>query len=116
MEGDWLDTVIGLDDARVEVVMLHTPGGGTRLELSKFHEPVDERGSEAAPANQLGLRNIAFAVDDIHATVDRLKRTASDWSAPSGFTRTSTGCATCGVPKESSSRWPSASPDSARSR
>jgi catechol 2,3-dioxygenase-like lactoylglutathione lyase family enzyme len=73
VEGDWLDTVIGLDDARVEVVMLQTPGGGTRLELSKFHEPVDERGSEAAPANQLGLRNIAFAVDDIHATADRLK-------------------------------------------
>ena len=68
--GDWLDTVVGLDDARVEVVMLHTPGGGTRLELSKFHEPVDERGSQAAPANQLGLRNIAFAVDDIQPLID----------------------------------------------
>jgi 4-hydroxyphenylpyruvate dioxygenase-like putative hemolysin len=105
VEGDWLDTVIGLDDARVEVVMLQTPGGGTRLELSKFHEPVDERGSEAAPANQLGLRNIAFAVDDIHATADRLKADGFGLvGAPSGFTRTSTGCATCGVPKESSSR------------
>ena len=51
VEGDWLDTVIGIDDARVEVVMLQTPGGGTRLELSKFHEPVDERGSEAAPTS-----------------------------------------------------------------
>ena len=39
----------------------------------KFHKPVDEQGLQAASANQLGLRNIAFAVDDIHATVDRLR-------------------------------------------
>jgi hypothetical protein len=53
--------------------MLQAPNGSTKLELSKFHKPVDEQGPQAAPANQLGLRNIAFAVDDIHATVDRLK-------------------------------------------
>jgi catechol 2,3-dioxygenase-like lactoylglutathione lyase family enzyme len=73
VEGDWVDTVVGLDDVRVEVVMLQAPNGSTKLELSKFHEPVDERGPQAAPANQFGLRNIAFAVDDIQATVDRLK-------------------------------------------
>jgi Glyoxalase/Bleomycin resistance protein/Dioxygenase superfamily len=80
-----VDTVVGLHDVRAEVVMLQAPNGGTKLELSKFHKPVDEQGPQAAPANQLGLRNIAFAVDDIQATVDRLKRTASNWSAPSEF-------------------------------
>lgn len=68
-----MDTVVGLDAVRVEVVMLQAPNGSTKLELSKFHEPVDERGPQAAPANRFGLRNIAFAVDDIQATVDRLK-------------------------------------------
>ncbi len=53
--------------------MLQAPNGSTKLELSKFHKPVDARGPQAAPANQLGLRNIAFAVDDIQATDDRLK-------------------------------------------
>lgn len=71
-EGEWLDRVVGLNDVRVEVVMLRAPNGGTKLELSKFHTPVDERGPQSAPANQLGLCNIAFAVDDIQAVVGRL--------------------------------------------
>jgi len=72
VEGDWVDRVVGLTDVRVEVVMLRAPNGGTKLELSKFHRPVDERGPQPAPANQLGLCNVAFAVDDIQAVVDRL--------------------------------------------
>ena len=72
VEGEWLDRVVGLNDVRVEVVMLRAPNGGTKLELSKFHRPVDERGPQSAPANQLGLCNVAFAVDDIQAAVDRL--------------------------------------------
>ena len=72
VEGDWVDRVVGLTDVRVEVVMLRAPNGGTKLELSKFHRPVDERGPQSAPANQLGLCNVAFAVDDIQAVVDRL--------------------------------------------
>jgi catechol 2,3-dioxygenase-like lactoylglutathione lyase family enzyme len=78
VEGDWVDTVVGLNDVRVEVVMLRAHNGGTKLELSKFHRPVDERGPQSAPANQLGLCNVAFAVDDIQAVVDRLHEDGFD--------------------------------------
>ncbi|HYP24338.1 MAG TPA: VOC family protein [Actinomycetota bacterium] len=73
VEGDWVDTIVGLPDVRSEIVMLRPPGGGTGLELSKFHRPVPDRGPRAAPVNELGLRNVAFEVEDIHAVVDRLK-------------------------------------------
>lgn len=73
VEGDWVDTIVGLPDVRSEIVMLRPPGGGTRLELSKFHRPAHEQGPRAAAVNELGLRNVAFEIDDIRATVDRLK-------------------------------------------
>lgn len=73
VEGDWVDTIVGLPDVRSEIVMLRPPGGGTGLELSKFHRPAPDRGPRAAPVNELGLRNVAFEVEDIHAVVDRLK-------------------------------------------
>ncbi len=72
VEGDFLDTVIGIDGARTEIVMLRPPGGGTRLELSRFVRPDHQPGSPAAMATELGLRNVAFEVDDLTATVHRL--------------------------------------------
>jgi len=52
--------------------MLRPPDGGTRLELSSFVRPDHEPGSPAAMANELGLRNVAFEVDDLQAAVDGL--------------------------------------------
>jgi catechol 2,3-dioxygenase-like lactoylglutathione lyase family enzyme len=52
--------------------MLKPPDGGTRLELGRFVRPDHEPGSPNAMANELGLRNIAFEVDDLPAVVDRL--------------------------------------------
>src|SRR5437588_4875347 len=72
VEGEFLDTVIGIPDARTEIVMLRPPDGGTRLELSSFVRPDHVSGSPTAMANELGLRNVAFEVDDLQATVDRL--------------------------------------------
>jgi catechol 2,3-dioxygenase-like lactoylglutathione lyase family enzyme len=72
VEGEFLDTVIGIPDSRTEIVMLQPPDGGTRLELSSFVRPDHEPGSPTAMANELGLRNVAFEVDDLQATVDRL--------------------------------------------
>ena len=72
VEGQFLDTVIGIPDSRTEIVMLRPPDGGTRLKLSSFVRPEDEPGSPAAMANGLGLRNVAFEVDDLQAAVDRL--------------------------------------------
>jgi catechol 2,3-dioxygenase-like lactoylglutathione lyase family enzyme len=72
VEGEFLNTVIGIPDSCTEIVMLRPPDGGTRLELSSFVRPDHEPGSPAAMANELGLRNVAFEVDDLQATVDRL--------------------------------------------
>ena len=72
VEGEFLDTVCGLPDSRTEIVMLRPPDDGTRLELSRFVRPDHEPGSPTAMANELGLRNVAFEVDDLHGTTDRL--------------------------------------------
>jgi catechol 2,3-dioxygenase-like lactoylglutathione lyase family enzyme len=72
VEGDFLDTVIGIPGARTEIVMLRPPGGDTCLELSSFVRPSHEPGSPTAMANELGLRNVAFEVDDLQSIVERL--------------------------------------------
>src|SRR4051794_37699229 len=72
VEGEFLDTVIGIPDSRTEIVMLRPPHGGPRLELSSFVRPAHEPGSPAAMANELGLRNVAFEVGDLEAVIDRL--------------------------------------------
>lgn len=70
VEGRFLDTVCGIPDAKTEIVMLRSPGGGTGVELSSFVRPATIPG-RAAPANKVGLRSVAFVVDDIHAVLDR---------------------------------------------
>jgi len=72
VEGEFLDTVIGMTGARTEIVMLRAPSGGTTLELSSFTRPDHLPGSPAAPANELGLRNVAFEVQDLRAVVDHV--------------------------------------------
>ena len=77
LEGKFLDTVCGIPDSRVEVVMLKSPGDGARLELARFVRPDSVPGSPAAMANELGLRNVSFEVDDLQAAVD--------WAATEGY-------------------------------
>ena len=72
MEGEFVDTVIGIPNSRSEIVMLRPPGGGTGLELSSFSRPDHEPGSPDAMSTELGLRNVSFEVDDLQAVVDRL--------------------------------------------
>ena len=72
LEGDFLDTVIGIPDARTEIVLLRAPDGGAGLELARFIRPDHAPGSPAAMATELGLRSVAFEVDDLQAIVDRL--------------------------------------------
>ncbi len=71
VEGEFLDTVIGIPGSRTEIVVLQPPDGSTRVELSSFARPDHLPGSPAAPANELGLRNVAFEVHDLQAAVDR---------------------------------------------
>ena len=77
IEGEFVDTVIGIPGSRSEIVMLRPPDAGTRLELSSFARPDHLPGSPAAPANELGLRNVAFEVNDLQSAVD--------WAAADGY-------------------------------
>ena len=72
MEGEFVDIVIGIPGSRSEIMTLVPPGGGTKLELSSFVRPDHEPGSPEAMSTELGLRNVAFVVDDLQAEVDRL--------------------------------------------
>lgn len=72
VEGEFLDTVIGIPDSRTQIVMLRAPDGGTTLELSSFSRPDHLPGSPNSPANELGIRNVAFEVDDLQGAVDRV--------------------------------------------
>lgn len=72
VEGEFIDTVCGIPDSRTEIVMLVPPDGGAKLELARFIRPDHEPGSPRAMANELGLRNVSFEVDDLKATVDEL--------------------------------------------
>ncbi len=72
LEGEFLDTVVGIPNSRTEMVMLRPPDGGTGLELATFIRPRHEPGSPGAMANELGLRSVAFEVDDLQGVLDRL--------------------------------------------
>jgi catechol 2,3-dioxygenase-like lactoylglutathione lyase family enzyme len=72
VEGEFIDTVTAIPGSRTEIVMLKTPDGGTAVELSSFVRPDPEPGTPDAMANQLGLRSLAFQVDDVQAQVDRM--------------------------------------------
>ena len=72
LEGEFLDTVIGIPDARTEIVLLRTPDGGAGVELASFLRPAHGPGSPAAAATELGLRSVAFEVEDLPAVVGRL--------------------------------------------
>jgi catechol 2,3-dioxygenase-like lactoylglutathione lyase family enzyme len=72
-EGGVVDRIVGLEGVRSEVAMVETPDGHGRLELIKFHAPPGPGGDRHAPSNTPGIRHLAFAVDDIDATVTRLR-------------------------------------------
>jgi catechol 2,3-dioxygenase-like lactoylglutathione lyase family enzyme len=72
MEGEFVDTVIGIPDSRSEIVMLRPPDGGSGLELSSFTRPDHTPGSPHAMSTELGLRNVAFEVEDLQAIVESL--------------------------------------------
>jgi catechol 2,3-dioxygenase-like lactoylglutathione lyase family enzyme len=72
MEGEFVDTVIGIAGSRSEIVMLRPPGGGAGVELSSFIRPDHEPGSPAAMSTELGLRNVAFEVGNLGAALEQL--------------------------------------------
>jgi Glyoxalase/Bleomycin resistance protein/Dioxygenase superfamily len=74
IEGEWAGRVTGLSDQRVEIAMMRTPDGHSRLELSRFLTPPPVADHRNAPVNALGYLCIMFAVDDIDDTLARLRK------------------------------------------
>ena len=73
IEGEWAGRVTGLRDQRVEIAMMRTPDGHSRLELSRFLAPHIVADHRSAPVNALGYLRVMFAVDDIDETLARLR-------------------------------------------
>jgi catechol 2,3-dioxygenase-like lactoylglutathione lyase family enzyme len=73
IEGDWAGRVTGLGLQRVEIAMMVTPDGHSRLELSRFLTPPAVADHRNAPVNTLGYLRVMFAVDDIDETLARLR-------------------------------------------
>lgn len=74
IEGEWAGSVTGLGDQSVEIAMMVTPDGHSRLELSRFITPTVIADHRNAPVNSLGYLRVMFAVDDLDETLARLKK------------------------------------------
>lgn len=74
VEGEWAGRVTGLRPQRVEIAMLRTPDGHSRIELSRFLEPEIAEDHRAAPVNALGYLRVMFEVDDLDDALERLAR------------------------------------------
>jgi catechol 2,3-dioxygenase-like lactoylglutathione lyase family enzyme len=74
VEGEWAGRVTGLGAQRVEIAMMRTPDGHSRLELSRFIRPAVVADHRNAPVNALGYLRVMFAVDDIDDTLERLRQ------------------------------------------
>ncbi|QNK00933.1 VOC family protein [Dyella telluris] len=74
IEGEWAGRVTGLGDQQVEIAMMRTPDGHSRLELSRFLAPAPVEDHRHAPVNALGYLRVMFAVDDIDATLEKLQK------------------------------------------
>ncbi|HEY4180765.1 MAG TPA: VOC family protein [Kofleriaceae bacterium] len=74
IEGEWAGRVTGLGDQHVEVAMMKTPDGHSRLELSRFIRPTVIADHRTAPVNALGYLRAMFTVEDLDATLARLQK------------------------------------------
>lgn len=78
IEGEWAGRVTGLGEQRVEIAMLVTPDGHSRLELSRFLAPAVVEDHRRAPVNALGYLRAMFAVSDLDDTLARLQRIGAE--------------------------------------
>ncbi|MET0560801.1 MAG: VOC family protein [Gaiellaceae bacterium] len=78
IEGEWAGRVTGLGDQRVEIAMMRTPDGHSRLELSRFLAPPVVADHRNAPVNALGYLRVMFAVDDVDETLARLRKLGAE--------------------------------------
>jgi catechol 2,3-dioxygenase-like lactoylglutathione lyase family enzyme len=72
IEGEWAGRVTGVSDQKLEIAMMGTPDGHSRLELCRFLQPKIIADHRTAPVNSLGYLRVMFAVDDLDDTLRRL--------------------------------------------
>jgi len=111
ISGEFLDTVIGIPDARPEIVMLRPPDGSARLELSSFDRPDHQPESPALMARSWGCATSLSRLTTPRPPSNGSPWTATGWSAASASTSTSGAWPTCADRKGSSWPWPSAPAD-----
>jgi catechol 2,3-dioxygenase-like lactoylglutathione lyase family enzyme len=71
--GEWIERIIGVEDPKIEVVMVQGPDGNDVFEVVRFHSP-SVRGEDQAPAaNRPGLRHVAFQVNNLRSVVDQIR-------------------------------------------
>jgi catechol 2,3-dioxygenase-like lactoylglutathione lyase family enzyme len=73
IEGEWAGRVTGLPNQQVEIAMMRTPDGHSRLELSRFLAPPVIADHRNAPVNALGYLRVMFAVENLDDTLERLR-------------------------------------------
>lgn len=82
LEGELVEQITGLNDAKSAIVMLGIPEGGTNIELASFYHPIDAQGPQRPLANTLGIRHITLVVDDIDAIVAKLLENGGETFSP----------------------------------
>ena len=78
VEGEWAGQVTGLGNQSVEIAMMVTPDGHSRLELSRFLMPATISDHRTAPVNSLGYLRVMFAVDNIDELLSRLTKQGAE--------------------------------------
>jgi catechol 2,3-dioxygenase-like lactoylglutathione lyase family enzyme len=73
LEGEWIESIVGLKGVAADVAFIVAPAGEPRIELLCYKTPKGEAIPANSLANTVGIRHIAFRVDDIHAAVEKLK-------------------------------------------
>lgn len=78
VEGEWAGRVTGLGNQSVEIAMMVTPDGHSRLEISKFLSPATISDHRTAPVNSLGYLRVMFRVDNLDELLPRLKKLGAE--------------------------------------
>jgi catechol 2,3-dioxygenase-like lactoylglutathione lyase family enzyme len=82
LEGEWISSIVGLEDVQAEYIKLHLPGTAMRLELIRYEHPTLEADPLCGQANRPGFRHLAFEVEDIEAEVCRLSEQGISFLGP----------------------------------
>ncbi|MFZ7110922.1 MAG: VOC family protein [Desulfatiglandales bacterium] len=82
LSGEWISAVVGLKDVRARYVALSLPGSSTNLELIEYESPGSQSDPHTGKANQIGLRHLAFEVEDIDQEVQRLTEAGVAFMSP----------------------------------